>query len=91
MLKEKYSFTVPCQIKNRITCLILFVLVFQTAIPEVSKTHLGVNGLSAEGPPSKLRPLFGLFCLAIKEAAEAMETVLLSKEPVSGEMREESM
>lgn len=54
-------------------------------------THLGVSGLSAAGPPSKLRPLFGLFCLAIREAAEAMETVLLSKEPVSGEMREESM
>lgn len=53
--------------------------------------YLGVNGLSAGGPPSKLRPLFGLFCLAIKEAAEAMETVLLSKEPVSGEIREESM
>lgn len=74
------------------TCLILtLVLVLQTAIAEASKTHLGVNGLSAEGPPSKLRPLFGLFCLAIKEAAEAIETVLPSKEPVSGEMREESM
>lgn len=73
------------------TCLILTVLVLQTAIPEASKTHLGVNGLSAGGPPSKLRPLFGLFCLAIKEAAEAMETVLLSKEPVSGDMSGESM
>lgn len=73
------------------TCLFLIVLVLQTAILGASKTHLGVNGLSAAGPPSKLRPLFGLFCLAIKEAAEAKETVLLSKEPVSGEMREESM
>lgn len=73
------------------TSLILVVVVVQTAIPEASKPHLGVNGLSAGGPPSKLRPLFGLFCLAIKEAAEAMETVLLSKEPVSGEIREESM
>lgn len=54
-------------------------------------THLGVSGLSAAGPPSKLRPLLGLFCLASREAADAMETVLARREPVSGEMRDESM
>lgn len=54
-------------------------------------THLGVRGLRAAGPPSKLRPLLGLFCFANREPADAMETVLPSKEPVSGEMREESM
>lgn len=54
-------------------------------------THLGVRGLRAAGPPSKLRPLLGLFCLLSRVPADAMETVLPNSEPVSGEMREESM
>lgn len=53
--------------------------------------HLGVSGLRAAGPPSKLRPLLGLFCLPSREPADPIETALANREPGSGEMREESM
>lgn len=58
----------------------------RTRIAKLRLSYLGVSGLSAAGPPNKLRPLFGLFCVCLDNIEVPVPRGKASGEITAGSM-----